>query len=135
MEKCVFAFIKVQKDTSGAGMVLKCCRSQRLFLALFYLSCKDVSDCPETMVYSYSVKFCNYSCRSLSELDRLCSVKSIPMEGCGCPEGTYLNADEHCVLPENCPCYYKGQIIEVEKSFQEDEMMWYVDSDEVMFAS
>ncbi|KYO22189.1 hypothetical protein Y1Q_0000775 [Alligator mississippiensis] len=127
IKNCIYDTCNAEKSEEAMCAVFSTysrdCATRGVHLTAWREGICDVSDCPETMVYSYSVKFCNYSCRSLSELDRLCSVKSIPMEGCGCPEGTYLNADEHCVLPENCPCYYKGQIIEVEKSFQEDEMM------------
>lgn len=91
----------------------------------FYFFCKDPSEeCPETMVYNYSVKYCNQSCRSLDEPDPLCKVQISPMEGCGCPEGTYLNDEEECVTPDDCPCYYKGKIVQPGNSFQEDKLMW-----------
>lgn len=91
----------------------------------FYFSCKDPSEeCPETMVYNYSVKYCNQSCRSLDEPDPLCKVRIAPMEGCACPEGTYLNDEEECVPPDDCPCYYKGKIVQPGNSFQEDKLMW-----------
>ncbi|GAB0190059.1 mucin-2 [Grus japonensis] len=80
-------------------------------------------ECPETMVYNYSVKYCNQSCRSLDEPDPLCKVQIAPMEGCGCPEGTYLNDEEECVTPDDCPCYYKGKIVQPGNSFQEDKLM------------
>lgn len=93
----------------------------------FYFSCKDPSEeCPETMVYNYSVKHCNQSCRSLDEPDPLCKVHIPPMEGCACPEGTYLNDEEQCVAPDDCPCYYKGKIVQPGNSFQEDKLMWWV---------
>lgn len=91
----------------------------------FYFSCKDPSEeCPETMVYNYSVKYCNQSCHSLDEPDPLCKVQIVPMEGCSCPEGTYLNDEEECVTPDDCPCYYKGKIVQPGNSFQEDKLLW-----------
>nr|XP_056707940.1 mucin-5B-like [Euleptes europaea] len=85
----------------------------------------DVSkECPQTMEYSYEVKFCNSSCRSLSERDVLCAVQNAPpAEGCSCPEGTYLVTEEKCVSPEGCPCYYKDQMIQPGDSIQQDKFM------------
>uniref|UniRef100_A0A8D0GKT0 Uncharacterized protein n=1 Tax=Sphenodon punctatus TaxID=8508 RepID=A0A8D0GKT0_SPHPU len=84
----------------------------------------DVSkSCPKTMVYSYDVKFCNLTCRSLSEQDPLCSTQSTPVDGCGCPRGMYLNANNECVAPDDCTCYYKDKTIQAGKSFSEDELM------------
>ncbi|OWK58541.1 Mucin-5B [Lonchura striata] len=85
--------------------------------------CDPSEECPETMVYNYSVKYCNQSCRSLGEPDLLCQVRIAPMEGCACPEGTYLNDEEECVAPDDCPCYYKGKIVQPGNSFQEDKLM------------
>ncbi|NWZ60204.1 MUC5B protein, partial [Haliaeetus albicilla] len=102
------------RDCAAAGMSLKGWRQG---------ICDPSEECPETMVYNYSVKYCNQSCRSLDEPDPLCKVQIAPMEGCGCPEGTYLNDEEECVTPDDCPCYYKGKIVQPGNSFQEDKLM------------
>ncbi|KAJ7411355.1 hypothetical protein BTVI_50229 [Pitangus sulphuratus] len=102
------------RDCASAGMTLKGWRQG---------ICDPSEECPETMVYNYSVKYCNQSCRSLDEPDPLCKVQIPPMEGCGCPEGTYLNDEEQCVTPDDCPCYYKGKIVQPGNSFQEDKLM------------
>ncbi|XP_062974478.1 mucin-5B-like [Elgaria multicarinata webbii] len=85
--------------------------------------CDVSTECPRTMEYSYKVKFCNSSCRSLSEPDTLCDVQIAPVEGCGCPEGTYLVNEEECVSLEECPCYYNGLLIQPGNSFQKDRVM------------
>ncbi|NXP41063.1 MUC5B protein, partial [Leiothrix lutea] len=102
------------RDCASAGVSLKGWRQG---------VCDPSEECPETMVYNYSVKHCNQSCRSLDEPDPLCKVRAAPMEGCACPEGTYLNDEEHCVPPDDCPCYYKGKIVQPGNSFQEDKLM------------
>ncbi|KAH0620986.1 hypothetical protein JD844_021942 [Phrynosoma platyrhinos] len=90
----------------------------------FYFLCKDVSmECPRTMQYSYEVKFCNRSCRSLREPDMLCNIQIVSVEGCECPEGTYLANENECVSPEDCPCYYEGQLIQPGNSFQKDGLI------------
>ncbi|KAJ8361880.1 hypothetical protein AAFF_G00415910 [Aldrovandia affinis] len=72
-------------------------------------SCKKYStSCSSTMVYDYSMTSCQRSCRSLSDPDYTCQVDFVPVDGCGCAQGTYMNEDGKCVTPGNCSCYYKG---------------------------
>ncbi|OXB72764.1 UNVERIFIED_CONTAM: hypothetical protein H355_006207 [Colinus virginianus] len=120
------------RDCAAAGITLKDWRQGICGMhpvieghtSISYFSSKDPSEeCPETMVYNYSVQYCNQSCRSLDEPDPLCKVQIAPMEGCGCPSGTYLNDEEECVTPDDCPCYYKGKIVQPGNSFQEDKLL------------
>ncbi|XP_036390593.1 mucin-5B-like [Megalops cyprinoides] len=69
---------------------------------------KYASTCPSTMVYDYSMTSCQRSCRSLSDPDYTCEVDFVPVDGCGCAQGTYMNQEGKCVAPASCPCYYKG---------------------------
>ncbi|KAJ8371615.1 hypothetical protein AAFF_G00306800 [Aldrovandia affinis] len=72
-------------------------------------SCKKYStSCSSTLVYDYSMTSCQRSCRSLSDPDYTCQVDFVPVDGCGCAQGTYMNEDGKCVTPGNCSCYYKG---------------------------
>ncbi|KAJ8344258.1 hypothetical protein SKAU_G00315870 [Synaphobranchus kaupii] len=64
--------------------------------------------CPSTMVFAYSMTNCKRTCRSLSEPDYTCQVDFLPVDGCGCAKGTYMNQENQCVPPTSCPCYYKG---------------------------
>ncbi|KAJ8252215.1 hypothetical protein COCON_G00215270 [Conger conger] len=70
--------------------------------------CNKYTSCQNTMVYGYNMTSCKRTCRSLSEQDYSCQVKFLPVDGCGCAEGTYMNSANECVLPKNCPCYSKG---------------------------
>ncbi|XP_067236748.1 mucin-2 [Chanodichthys erythropterus] len=65
--------------------------------------------CSKNMKYSYNVTSCDNTCRSLSHYT--CQVSFTPVDGCVCSEGTYLNEEDSCVLPEKCPCYYGDQVI------------------------
>ncbi|XP_053104113.1 mucin-5B-like [Hemicordylus capensis] len=107
-------FSAYARDCAASGKHLKGWRSG---------ICDVSNECPKTMEYSYEVKFCNRSCHSLREPDMLCNVQIIPVEGCGCPDGTYLVNEEECVSPEDCPCYYKGLMIQPGNSFQKDKLM------------
>ncbi|CAM4571963.1 unnamed protein product [Lepidochelys olivacea] len=127
VKNCVYDTCNAEKSEAALCSVLSTysrdCAARGVHLKGWRHGVCDVSkDCPETMVFSYDVKFCNHSCRSLGEPDLLCNVQSTPVEGCGCPKGTYLNADE-CVSPDDCPCYYKDKTIQAGKSFQEDKLM------------
>ncbi|KAM4618065.1 mucin-5B-like [Discoglossus pictus] len=85
--------------------------------------CDPKDSCPESMTFSYNVRPCNISCKSLAEPDPVCNIKSFPTEGCSCPKGTYMMADEKCVPPEKCPCSHKGRSVPAGESFRVDEVL------------
>ncbi|XP_006508716.2 mucin-5B isoform X1 [Mus musculus] len=72
---------------------------------------KYTNNCPQTKGYFYSVSSCQPTCRSLSEADVTCSVPFVTVDGCTCPEGTFLNDKDHCVPVEECPCYFHGTVV------------------------
>ncbi|XP_051545118.1 mucin-2-like [Myxocyprinus asiaticus] len=81
--------------------------------------CDTISKCTDNMKYSYSVTSCASTCRSLSGQDYTCKV-STPVDGCVCPEGTYLNDAGSCVHADQCPCYSGSQVIEPSGIFYKD---------------
>ncbi|NWR39467.1 MUC5A protein, partial [Tachuris rubrigastra] len=64
--------------------------------------------CPKSLKYTYNVDTCQPTCRSLSEPDVTCSIKFVPVDGCTCINGTYMDESGKCVPASSCPCYYKG---------------------------
>ncbi|XP_058704055.1 mucin-5AC-like [Poecile atricapillus] len=64
--------------------------------------------CPKSLAYTYNVNSCQPTCRSLSEPDVTCSIKFVPVDGCTCINGTYMDDSGKCVPASSCPCYYKG---------------------------
>nr|XP_034790031.2 mucin-5AC [Pan paniscus] len=72
---------------------------------------KPMTTCPKSMTYHYHVSTCQPTCRSLSEGDITCSVGFIPVDGCICPKGTFLDDTGKCVQASNCPCYHRGSMI------------------------
>ncbi|XP_051660361.1 mucin-5AC-like [Manacus candei] len=64
--------------------------------------------CPKSLKYTYNVDTCQPTCRSLSEPDVTCSIKFVPVDGCTCINGTYMDETGKCVPASSCPCYYKG---------------------------
>ncbi|XP_069037957.1 mucin-5AC-like [Lepisosteus oculatus] len=72
---------------------------------------KYSSTCPRTLVFGYSMTSCNRTCRSLSQPDPTCSVQFVPVDGCGCAKGTYMDEEGKCVPASQCPCYNKGTVV------------------------
>uniref|UniRef100_A0A3Q0T6V3 VWFD domain-containing protein n=1 Tax=Amphilophus citrinellus TaxID=61819 RepID=A0A3Q0T6V3_AMPCI len=64
-------------------------------------------NCPKNQEFSYSIGACNRTCRSLSGYDPCCGVDDAPVEGCGCPEGTYLNQEHTCTPKADCVCHHR----------------------------
>ncbi|XP_063173884.1 mucin-2 [Candoia aspera] len=74
-----------------------------------YLICdKEVASCPANQVFRYNLTTCQPSCRSLSDGDEYCLRGFSPVDGCGCPDNTYMNEKGICVPIVECPCHYKG---------------------------
>uniref|UniRef100_A0A4W5NL15 VWFD domain-containing protein n=1 Tax=Hucho hucho TaxID=62062 RepID=A0A4W5NL15_9TELE len=86
---------------------------------------KYSTSCPSTMVYSYSIKSSDRSCRCYSDSDFTCSITFEPVDGCVCSEGTYLDDEGKCVPPASCPCYYKGSVVSPGEVISKDGTMWY----------
>ncbi|GAB1292920.1 Mucin 5, subtypes A and C, tracheobronchial/gastric [Apodemus speciosus] len=72
---------------------------------------KPAITCPKSMTYQYHISTCQPTCRSLTEEDVTCHVNFIPVDGCTCPKGTFLDDSGKCVQATSCPCYYKGSTV------------------------
>ncbi|XP_072277618.1 mucin-5B-like [Pyxicephalus adspersus] len=69
---------------------------------------KYMHNCPKSLNYTYSTNTCQPTCRSLSEPDVTCSIEFVPVDGCTCSKGFYMDDSGKCVPAAACPCYYKG---------------------------
>ncbi|RVE71721.1 hypothetical protein OJAV_G00054810 [Oryzias javanicus] len=77
---------------------------------------KYTDNCPETQVFSYKHQRCQLTCRSLSSEQQSCSSDFLPVDGCSCAEGFYLNENHMCVPMAKCSCYHNGAYIQAGKS-------------------
>uniref|UniRef100_A0A663EUW0 VWFD domain-containing protein n=1 Tax=Aquila chrysaetos chrysaetos TaxID=223781 RepID=A0A663EUW0_AQUCH len=68
---------------------------------------KYSTSCPKSLNYSYTIGSCQPTCRSLSEPDVTCNIKFVPVDGCTCVDGTYMDENGKCVPANECPCYYR----------------------------
>ncbi|KAF6333485.1 hypothetical protein mRhiFer1_008228 [Rhinolophus ferrumequinum] len=72
---------------------------------------KYMSSCPKSQKYAYMVDGCQPTCRALSQADVTCGVSFVPVDGCTCPHGTFLDDAGACVSAEACPCYFHGSMV------------------------
>ncbi|XP_074086876.1 mucin-2 [Macrotis lagotis] len=83
---------------------------------------KDVSSCPNSQIFLYNLTTCQQTCRSLSEADKHCLKGFAPVDGCGCPDHTYMDEKGRCVPLSKCSCYHKGLYLEAgEVVLKQDE--------------
>ncbi|XP_040111163.1 mucin-2 [Oryx dammah] len=73
---------------------------------------KDLDSCPKSQVFLYNLTTCQQTCRSLSESDTHCLQGFAPVDGCGCPDHTYLDEKGRCVPLAKCSCYHRGLYLE-----------------------
>ncbi|XP_072327696.1 uncharacterized protein [Scyliorhinus torazame] len=73
---------------------------------------KDIckTSCANTQAFENDMRACNRTCRSLSEYDYTCMVKDVPVYGCGCPEGKYMDNTGACIDESDCSCYV-GELV------------------------
>ncbi|ETE61071.1 Mucin-5B [Ophiophagus hannah] len=102
-EKCMCAAL---------SSYVRACRAKGIELAGWRTNaCFKYTTCPKSLNYSYEISSCQPTCRSLSEPDITCNIKFVPVDGCTCEHGTYMDDSEICVPANKCPCYYKGTTI------------------------
>ncbi|XP_063316644.1 mucin-19-like [Pelmatolapia mariae] len=88
----------------------KACASLGFFVGDWRKTTKCTLTCPKNQEFTYNLRACNSTCRSLSGPDFCCKVDDFPVEGCGCPEGTYLNQENTCTPKAECVCHHTGGI-------------------------
>ncbi|KAK2517864.1 Muc6 [Columba livia] len=65
--------------------------------------------CTGNQTFSYNTQACDRTCLSLSNRALECHPTDIPIEGCHCPIGMYLNHKNECVHKSHCPCYLEDR--------------------------
>nr|XP_044605916.1 LOW QUALITY PROTEIN: mucin-6 [Equus asinus] len=73
---------------------------------------RDVGSCPNSQIFLYNLTTCQQTCRSLSEADAHCLQGFAPVDGCGCPDRTFLDEKGRCVPLAKCSCYHRGLYLE-----------------------
>ncbi|OPJ73760.1 hypothetical protein AV530_013225 [Patagioenas fasciata monilis] len=91
--------------------------------ALSIDNAKYTTSCPKSLSYSYTISSCQPTCRSLSEPDITCDIKFVPVDGCTCVNGTYMDENGKCVPANECPCYFRGSPIPFGEVINEDGLV------------
>ncbi|XP_067850394.1 mucin-6-like [Heptranchias perlo] len=67
--------------------------------------------CPDNQIFSYNSRVCNRTCMALSNPNFECTSDATPVDGCNCPEYTYLDNSGRCVGVDECPCFLANVVI------------------------
>ncbi|XP_061263440.1 mucin-5AC isoform X1 [Bos javanicus] len=80
---------------------------------------KPMATCPKSLTYRYNISTCLPTCRARSDKDVTCSIGFVPVDGCTCPDGTFLDDAGACVPATSCPCYFQGSVVPNGESLHE----------------
>lgn len=83
-----------------------------------------MSSCPKSQNYSYVVDGCQPTCRALSQVDVTCGIDFVPVDGCICPLGTFLDDSGACVPADACPCYFRGSVVAPGEVVHDNGVVW-----------
>ncbi|XP_055010802.1 mucin-5AC-like [Boleophthalmus pectinirostris] len=73
--------------------------------------CGKYCSCPPGMVYSYNITSGPETCRCRHSSEPDCHLSFLPLDGCVCAPGTYLDDSGNCVPPAECPCYFENMVV------------------------
>uniref|UniRef100_A0A8D0L407 Mucin 6, oligomeric mucus/gel-forming/pseudo n=1 Tax=Sphenodon punctatus TaxID=8508 RepID=A0A8D0L407_SPHPU len=113
-KRCVYQACNYEETfpyiCSALGSYARVCSSMGLIL----LDWRDAVDnctisCTGNQTFSYNTQACDRTCLSLSNRGLECHPTDIPIDGCNCPKGTYLNHRNECVRKSQCPCYLEDR--------------------------
>ncbi|XP_059190820.1 mucin-2, partial [Centropristis striata] len=121
-KRCTYASCNCEKSEDCLCAVLssyaRACASKGVFLTDWRESVCDkyTRSCPASQTFSYTHQRCQLTCSSLSTVQQSCTSDFLPVDGCSCSEGFYLNENSICVPMEKCPCYHNDVYIKSGKS-------------------
>ncbi|XP_062866095.1 uncharacterized protein LOC134328769 [Trichomycterus rosablanca] len=92
----------------GLANYAKACGGQGINVEDWRAETGCTQTCESNLRFSYAMKACNRTCRSLTGPDPTCDVLDDPVEGCGCMVGTHLNMPLQCSPQDLCQCTYPG---------------------------
>ncbi|KAM8970877.1 mucin-5AC-like [Sarcophilus harrisii] len=113
---CMFDTCNCEKSEdclcAALSSYVQACAAQGVLLSGWRTGvCTKSMSCPKSLMYHYHITTCQPTCRSLSEPDVTCGIKFVPVDGCACQEGTFMDDTGKCVPLASCPCYYQGSAL------------------------
>ncbi|CAL8356587.1 unnamed protein product [Lota lota] len=121
-KRCIYATCNCEKTEDCMCAVfssyVRACASKGVFLSDWRVNVCDkyTRGCPESQSFSYKLQRCQRTCKQLSSEQQSCTSDFLPVDGCSCPEGMYLDERGACVPMNKCPCYHNGVHIKPGKS-------------------
>ncbi|CAO2583912.1 Muc6 [Lemmus lemmus] len=108
-KRCVYQACNYEETfphiCSALGAYAHACSSRGILLLGWRSSVDNCTvPCTGNRTFSYNSKACDRTCLSLSDRETECHASAVPVDGCNCPEGTYLNHKAECVHKAQCPC-------------------------------
>ncbi|XP_050192658.1 mucin-6 [Myiozetetes cayanensis] len=113
-KRCVYQACNYEETfpyiCSALGSYARACSSMGLILENWRSSMDNCTiTCTGNQTFSYNTQACDRTCLSLSNRALECHSTDIPIEGCQCPKGLYLNHKNECVRKSHCPCYLEDR--------------------------
>uniref|UniRef100_A0A8C5JDF4 Mucin 6, oligomeric mucus/gel-forming n=1 Tax=Junco hyemalis TaxID=40217 RepID=A0A8C5JDF4_JUNHY len=113
-KRCVYQACNYEETfpyiCSALGSYARACSSMGLILENWRSSMDNCTiTCTGNQTFSYNTQACDRTCLSLSNRALECHPTDIPIEGCQCPKGMYLNHKNECVHKSHCPCYLEDR--------------------------
>ncbi|NXQ91759.1 MUC6 protein, partial [Nyctibius grandis] len=113
-KRCVYQACNYEETfpyiCSALGSYARTCSSMGLILENWRNNMDNCTiTCTGNQTFSYNTQACDRTCLSLSNRALECHPTDIPIEGCHCPKGTYLNHKNECVRKPHCPCYLEDR--------------------------
>nr|XP_046208035.1 mucin-2-like [Oncorhynchus gorbuscha] len=113
-EDCLCAvFSSYVRDCATKGVVLSGWREN--------VCDKYIGNCPASQTYSDHLQRCQLTCSSLASKSQGCTNDFLPVDGCSCPDGLYMDDRGTCVPMDKCPCFHNGVHIKPGKSINIQE--------------
>ncbi|XP_044538024.1 mucin-6-like [Gracilinanus agilis] len=113
-KRCVYQACNYEETfpyiCSALGSYARMCASMGIILANWRSAVENCTiSCTGNQTFSYKSQACDRTCLSLADPTLECHPSDIPVDGCNCPEGTYLDHRNECVRQSRCPCYLEDQ--------------------------
>ncbi|XP_009994738.1 PREDICTED: mucin-6 [Chaetura pelagica] len=113
-KRCVYQACNYEETfpyiCSALGSYARTCSSMGLILENWRSNMENCTiTCTGNQTFSYNAQACDRTCLSLSNRALECHATDIPIEGCHCPTGMYLNHKNECVPKSHCPCYLENR--------------------------
>uniref|UniRef100_A0A8W4FQJ0 Mucin 6, oligomeric mucus/gel-forming/pseudo n=1 Tax=Sus scrofa TaxID=9823 RepID=A0A8W4FQJ0_PIG len=108
-KRCVYQACNYEETfphiCAALGSYALACASRGVLLQGWRSSVDNCTiSCTGNQTFSYNSQACDRTCLSLSDRKVECHPSAVPVDGCNCPEGTYLNHKAECVRKAQCPC-------------------------------